>query len=163
MVSTAVARRNNGKSARDRLVEGEQILARYNNGAKVSQLMEEFGLSHGTVHNRITEALKARIAPTVDEYRAAQDALLDDQMTKIEEQIDAARQLLALGVEQKDASVIAAGMNQRLRAIEVRTKIAERRARLWGLDAPVKAEVQVTVSTPIDLAVDELAKQLQDA
>jgi hypothetical protein len=162
MTASNIAQRWGGKDAKDRLIEGEQLLTAYSNGHPVSELAERWGYAPSTVHNRLKAAIAARISPVVDEYREVQNAVLDDQMLKLEEQIDAARRLVALGTEQKDAGVIDRGMTQRLRAIEARTRILERRARLNGLDMPIKAEVAVTVSTPIDTAVDDLVRQLQD-
>lgn len=153
----------NGKTEKDRLVEGEKLLSRYTNGAKVSELIEEFGLSRATVHRRLTAAINARIAPTVDEYREVQNAMLDEQMAMLDEQLDAVRHLLQLAVEQKDATLIDKAMSQRLRTIEVRTKVAERRARLMGLDQPVRADVQVTVTTPLDTEVEELLARMTEA
>jgi hypothetical protein len=160
MTASSVARRWGGKDERDRLIEGEQILTAYSNGHPVSELAERWGYAPSTVHNRLKAAIAARIAPTVDEFRATQNAVLDAQMLRIEEQLDAAMRLVALGTEQKDASIIDRGMTQRLRAIETCLRIAERRARLNGLDAPVRAEVSVTVTTPVDTAVSGLLAEM---
>jgi hypothetical protein len=160
MVTSSVAKRWGGKDERDRLIEGEQILTAYSNGHPVSELAERWGYAPSTVHNRLKAAIAARISPVVDEYREVQNAVLDDQMLKLEEQLDAAMRLVALGTEQKDAGVIDRGMTQRLRAIEARTRILERRARLNGLDMPVKAEVSVSVTTPVDTAVSGLLAEM---
>lgn len=160
MVSSSVAQRWGGKDARDRLIEGEQILTAYNNGHPVSEIAERWGYAPSTVHNRLKQAIMARVAPTVDEYREIQNALLDDQMMRIEEQVEAAMKLIVLGTEQKDAAIIDKGMTQRLRAIEARTRIAERRAKLMGLDMPTKVEANVTVTTPIDSAVAGLLAEM---
>jgi len=163
MTSSNIAQRWGGKDAKDRLIEGEQILTAYNNGHPVSELAERWGYAPSTIHNRLKVAIEARIAPTVDEYRAIQNALLDDQMMRIEEQVDAAMKLIVLGTEQKDASVIDRGMTQRLRALEARTRIAERRAKLMGLDMPTKVDATLTVTTPVDTAVAGLLAEMDQA
>jgi hypothetical protein len=146
---------------RDRLVEGEKMLDRFNNGAKVSQLCEEFGYSKQTIHNRLSAAIKERIAPTVDEYREAQSALLDDQMVKVQEQLDAVDKLVMLGMEQKDATLIDKAMSQRAKAIELRSKVAEQRAKLMGLNRPLVVEATVTlVQSGVDAELERLSGEL---
>ena len=160
-VSTGVSRRYNGMDGRDRLIEGEKILERYNNGAKVSELCEEFGYSKQTIHERLSLAIKSRIAPTVDEYREAQNALLDDQMVKLAEQLDAVDKLVMLAMETKDAILLDKAMSQRVRAIEMRTKTAEQRAKLMGLNKPLQVEATVTlVLGGVDAELERLSGEL---
>lgn len=161
MVSTGVATRNSGKTERERIVEAEAILTRFTNGARVSELMEEFGLSHGTVSARIKSALALRIAPTADEYRETQNALLDESMTMLGQQLDQVDKLILLGMETKDVATVEKAMAQRLKVIEVRTRVSERRARLNGLDRPIQVSQTITVIPGgVDAEVARLTAQL---
>jgi hypothetical protein len=162
MASASVARRYRGMDEHDRLVEGEKMLAMYNKGARLSELAKAFGYSGNTIRNRIDQATAARIAPTVDKYRMIQGEAIDTQLARVEEQLENVDRFLLLAVEQKDAALIEKGLAQRLHAIEARNRVLMMRAKLFGLDMPVKAEVSVVVTTPIDSAVDALMTQLQD-
>lgn len=135
------------------------MLRRYNNGAQVSELMAEFAVSSTTVHNRISAALKLRIAPNADEYREAQNALLDESMTMLGQQLDSVDKLILLGMEKHDVTVIEKAMTQRLKVIEARTRVLERRARLNGLDRPVRAEVTVHQVDQKDMELAELIRE----
>ena len=68
----------NGKTDRDRIAEGEAILRDRVHGMSQSALMEKYGVPRTTLHRRINDALSARLALTVDQYREEQTALLDD-------------------------------------------------------------------------------------
>lgn len=156
-----MATRNSGKTERERIVEAEAILTRFTNGARVSELMEEFGLSHGTVSARIKSALALRIAPTADEYRETQNALLDESMTMLGQQLDQVDKLILLGMETKDVATVEKAMAQRLKVIEVRTRVSERRARLNGLDRPIQVSQTITVIPGgVDAEVARLTAQL---
>lgn len=163
MAAARVARRYRGMDARDRLIQSEQMLIDYNNGMQVSALAEKYNYSPATIHNRLSAALKQRVAPQVDEYRQIVDALLSDQMAKLEEHLAAVDRLIALGSETRDVALIERAMVQRLHTIETRTRVADRRAKLMGLDMPVRADVHVTVTTPVDTAVAGLLAEMDAA
>lgn len=153
----------NGKAERDRLAEGEAILSDRANGMSSSALMEKYGISKATLSRRIHQALDARLAVTVDQYREEQNALLDEQMQRLQRHMAAAATMIELGNNTGDAALIDRGLQHHLKTIEALNRTMERRARLNGLDAPVKVDAQVTVTTPVDAAVDDLARQLQGA
>lgn len=160
MGATNVAKRYRGKDARDRLIEGERMLERYNNGATVSKLMEEFSYrSRQTIDARLKSAIKERIAPEADAYRLALDATLSDQMARLDEQMTAVDHLIQLGTEQHDGALIERAMVQRLHVIEARIRVVDRRSRLMGLDAPVKADVTMHVETEQDRELAQLVRE----
>jgi transcriptional regulator with XRE-family HTH domain len=152
-----------GKSEADRLREGEAILADYNRGIRQSDLAEKYGLSQQTVSRRLYQAIHARLAPTVDQYREAQNALLDDLMGMLERQYAAAEEMLRQAEIKSDGVMFDKALAHYSKAIDAFYRHVERRARLNGLDAPVKAEVTMTVTTPFDTAVAGLVAQLDEA
>lgn len=149
-----------GKSARDRLVEGEQLLSAYSNGRPVSALIEEFGLSRATIYRRLQLAVDARLAPTVDEYRASQNVVLDEQMERANQHLASAGAMMTLGTEQEDIDAIERGLVHHLKAMEMVNRICEARRRLNGLDMPVKVEATVHQVSQQDV---ELAEMIREA
>ena len=152
--------RYDGKTERQRLAEAEAILSDKVNGYTVSRLMEKYDLSEKTVHRRVNEALERRLPATVESYREQQNALLDELMDDAVKHRDAADALIQLGVTANDVAVITAGMAQRAKAHDMRLRVSERRAKLNGSDAPIKTDLSVTVTTPLDTAIEGLVSQL---
>lgn len=87
--------------------------------------LEHFGyrISSKTVWRRIEEAIAQRINPRVDQLRAIEEARYDGYLAALQPD-----------VERGDEKAINAAL-----------RVAERRARLLGLDAPVKIGVDATV------------------
>jgi pyrimidine operon attenuation protein/uracil phosphoribosyltransferase len=97
----------------------------------------------------------------VDKFRMIQGEAIDTQLAHVEEQLDNVDKLILLGMETRDVALVEKAMTQRLHAIEARSRILMMRAKLFGLDAPTKTEVSVTVSTPVDSAVAELLSEME--
>lgn len=113
-------------------------------GATLAKIGEELGYGHPAnvlrvIKKRTGETLK----PAVDEYRRSMDASLDELEAACMAVLEAAHVKIhdgeAVTLDGKkvidDAPVLA--------ATQAILKIHERRAKLWGLDAPVKTEVGV--------------------
>lgn len=160
MLTTA---QHSGKSAKDRLVEGEEMLRLKSLGAQVSELCERFGVSESTLYRRLDAAVKARIATTVDAYREEQNRLLDDLMQRWEQQLAGADAMIHEGTAKESMALVERGMTKRSEALNSMLRVSERRAKLNGLDAPVKAEVAVTMTSPIDAAVAALVAEVEAA
>lgn len=160
----ALGPRHSGKGGEDRLHEAERMLNRYIRGARHSDLMVEFGVSRETVKRRLKLALDARLALTVDEYRAKENEHLDDLVARWEQHIAAADEMIRLaetGPDGPSMSRIDQALAHRAKALDSLLRVAERRARLNGTDAPVQANVTVTDLTPtIDAEVAALAAQI---
>ena len=155
--------RYHGKGPKERLAEGEAMLKDRSYGASVSELCAKYGVSPATLYRRLDDALKARIAPTVDAYRETQNALLDDVLQRWERQRDAAGEMVSAGTTAEDWGLVERGMKLHAEALNGITRTSERRSRLNGLDAPVKADVTVTHTTPVDAAVEALVAQVEAA
>jgi hypothetical protein len=152
-----------GKGPQDRLAEGEAILRDRALGMQASEMCAKYGISRATLYRRLDDAVKARIAPTVDAYREQQNALLDDLMSKWAQQCDAGEVLIANGTVEENMTRVEQGVRIRAEALNGMLRVSERRAKLNGLDAPVKGEVTVTVTTPVDAAVAALAAEVEAA
>jgi transposase-like protein len=155
------AQQTHGKSAKDRLQEGERILDDWSAGATVSELCDRYQVSVATLYRRRDTALKARLASTVDQYRERENVTLDNTMARWTRQRDAAAEMVAAGTRAEDWQLVEKGMNLHAKALDGIVRTSERRARLNGLDAPVKAEVTVTHTTPVDAAVEALVAEVE--
>lgn len=145
-----------------RISEGEAILRDRNRGVPASEMMSKYGISRATLYRRIDEAIAARIVPTVDAYREQQNAALDDLVRRWEQQLDTAEEFVRQGAVNESASAIERGMKMRAEALTGLLRVQERRSRLMGTDAPVRAEVTVTDATPnIDARVAALAEEIK--
>lgn len=152
-----------GKSEKDRLAEAERILSDKINGMPVSQIMEKYSCSKQTVYNRIDAAVDARVAPTVDRYREMMNAAYDEQMVSCQKHRSAAVTLIEQGATMEDPKILAQGMAEHARALELISRTREAQRKLNGLDMPVRADVHVTVTTPLDNSIEALVEQLDHA
>src|SRR5689334_18681227 len=96
----------------------------------LDNIAKRLRLSTGTVHNRIQAEIAERVLPLADEVRKMELDRLDRWLAKLDAQIQA------------DRSVA--------RNVEVAVKVAERRAKLLGVDAPERIEATVTEVTQED-------------
>ena len=112
-------------------------------GWSYQRIATETGLAVGTVHNRIQARIEQRVQPLADELRAIEVDRLDRYLAKLDAQI------------QEDRSLA--------RNVEVAVKVAERRAKLLGIDAPEKVEATVTEVTQEDIALAELVAEARAA
>lgn len=152
---------HSGKNENQRLAEGEAILSDHVNGMPASALCEKYHVSKATLYRRIDTAIKERLAPTVDAYREQQNAILDEQVARVNQHLAAANVMMAKGEEVSDLGVMERGMAHHLKAMEMLTRIVERRAKLNGLDAPVTANVHITVSSPVDDEIEALTSAMR--
>lgn len=154
--------RYNGKGEAERLAEAERILSDKINGMPVSQMMEKYGCSKQTIYNRIDAAVKARIQPTVDTYREQMNAAYEEQMEMALQHKAAARILIDQATVSEDSRALAQGMTEHARAFDMIARTREAQRKLNGLDMPVRADVHVTVSSPVDNEIEALVAQLGD-
>jgi len=150
--------RHRGGTKAKRRLEQEQCLELRNRGMTVFMIAQETGLSERTVDRRIREALDARVDPKTDEYRQRLSDHLDDLVRRHEQSI-VGLEVIIMSPESSPDAVIEA-VKERRAALDSLLRIADRRARLYGMDAPIKVEQTVTEVEPEDL---ELAKMIEEA
>lgn len=150
-----------GKSPKDRAWFGEKILAARNNGQTMPVIAKDLGLSLPTAYRYMDLALALRIPPTVDAYRTQQNDRLDQTQREIQHQIDAANYLVgeAMTPGNVSAPLLLKALEARDRAIALQLRLDERRARLNGLDAPIKVDAMVTQSDPREEELAEMVRQ----
>lgn len=102
----------------------------------VRQIARETGLSVGTVHNRLNAHIAELVLPLADEVRKVELDRLDTWLARLEERLDAGE--------------------DPVRVVPVAIKVAERRARMLGTDAPERADVTVHEVTQQDIELMEL-------
>lgn len=140
----ATSKRYNGRGPDDRRSMGETVLARRNAGEKMYAIAADLGVTEETCRSYMKLALDARIPPTVDEFRRQQNDTLDEREKELRTQISALDAMLT----QLDPGQITAALAliaERRQTLTALIRLDERRAKLNGLDAPVKSDVTVTV------------------
>ncbi len=113
----------------------------YREMAKMAEGHFGLKMSHETARQRVERAIDERVRPKAEQYVEEELARLDRYLTKLEAGV-------ALGDE---------------KAVNAALRVSERRAKLLGLDQPVKADVQVTQVTQEDLELQELVREAQVA
>jgi predicted DNA-binding protein (UPF0251 family) len=108
-------------------------------GLTLREIGKIVGVSHVTVDRWIKAALKETITPAADEVRTLEIERMDYYISRLTAQIERG--------------------NQVARNVEVAMKVAERRARLLGLDAPQEIDATVHEVTQADLALQELLRE----
>jgi hypothetical protein len=134
---------------RDRLHVGEKILDRRNAGETMTAICESLNISLSTGQRWMQLSLATRTPLSVDEFRRQQNDRLDRTQRTIEEQIEIAN---ALG---RDGKIIQAA-NLRSQAIALQLRLDERRAKLNGIDAPIRVDANVTVMDSQDAELAEI-------
>jgi transposase len=152
-----------GRSRGDRLEEGERILSDLTHGMRPSQLCAKYGLSRATIYRRIEQARMARVAVTVDLWREQENALLADTMQAYTQQKAAADVVVQQAMTDSDMVGLERGFKMRAEALAGILRTSIERRRVNGTDAPVKAEVTVTHTTPVDAAVEALVAEVEAA
>lgn len=131
-------------------------------GLSIRDIAGRLGIPASTVHVRITTALRERVDPLVELYRAVELDRLDQLAVKAWEVLNAdhvvvsnGRVVLDPGTGQpmKDDAPV-------LQAIDRLIRITESRRKLLGLDAPLRADLTVTPVDPTDI---ELARMIEEA
>jgi hypothetical protein len=150
----------NRRNKWERLVEGESILADRNTGLTVSELCTKYGYSPSTIRKRLTEAIETRIILETDRQRELMNAMLDDLTGRWGQQTNMAEEMARVGSTTQDLKLMTAGLSLRADALNGALRVAERRARLNGLDAPVRSDVHVTQATETDRAIEDLTKMM---
>lgn len=132
------------------------ILQMYRDEPNISAIARELGLSAPFTYKMYMKALNAIIAPEVEAHRKLETIRLDVMHTEAMRILKAFHPYISSGsvvrdiVEDENGNPIVDERTGQfktvrlqdsapvLRAIDRLIKISERRARLWGLDAPVK-------------------------
>lgn len=163
MTGAITASTYDGKTDNDRLQEAEAILADRNAGMRVSEMCTKYGVSQATLYRRLDAAIASRLIPTVEAYRERQNALYDDLMAKWTKQLAVADVMAEHAMTTESMADLERAFKMRADALVGCERIAARRDRLNGLEAPVKVEARVTVSSPVDDAVAALVRDIETA
>lgn len=160
VVPGSTNRRHSGRGHADRLAMGEKVLAHRNNGWTMPMICKNLEVSPATARRALELVLAERIPPTVDEFRRQQNDRLDQTQRTITENLELADRIGRMGVEQDSVKLVEQAIAIRSQQIALQLRLDERRARLNGLDAPVKVDATVTQVDPADA---ELAEMIREA
>lgn len=149
------AYQRSGKHGWERRELGEEIITRRNRGQTMYDIAADLGIGERTAYRYMDDALDARIVPKVDQFRKVENERLDYTDRQNEEQIHTADAIIREGAIRRDADMVLKGAKLRGEALALRVRIAERRAKLNGLDAPIVVQATHTF-------VDENESELQD-
>lgn len=156
-----VGRHGKASNAKKREL-GEYIIDQRNRGRTMYEISRELGMAERTAYRYLDYTLDTRVAPTVDRYRVIENEKLDRTERENEEQVDTATAVIREGAIRRDAEMVIKGAVLRDRALNTRLRIAERRAKLNGLDAPVIVEATVHHSGPDnDAELQEMIREAQ--
>lgn len=113
-------------------------------GYTVREIADETGIARSTVQLRLDDALAELVLPAADEVRQLELARLDRWQRRLEALFD--------DPERDVCKVVTTAL-----------RVQERRAKLLGLDAPTRAQVDATVTevTQEDIALRELLAEAQ--
>lgn len=154
----STSKRHSGRGADDRRSMGEMILAARNAGQKMYGIAAGLNITEETARTYMKLALDARIPPTVDEFRRQQNDALDEREEMLRTQIAACDSILTSGIE--NPAVILSAMAERRQTVATLIRLDERRSKLNGTDAPVRADVTVH---QVDTNEAELQEMMNEA
>ncbi|GIH26044.1 hypothetical protein Aph01nite_43540 [Acrocarpospora phusangensis] len=152
------SRRMNGEQRAERAAQAYELRLQ---GLTIAVIARELDLAGSTVHELLTEYSAARLDPLTDEYRRIELDRLDDYTAKAYEVLVAEHVLVQHGkvIYDPETEAPMRDLAPKLAAIDRLVRISERRSRLLGLDAVIKADVTVTPVDPTDLALMQLVTE----
>lgn len=159
-------KRHSGRGHADRLALGEKVLALRNDGLTMPMIVvalkpEYPAISKSTAQRCLDLVLAERIPPTVDEFRRQQNDRLDQTQRTITENMSYADWLGREGVAQEKPAMVQQAIVLRTQQAALQLRLDERRARLNGLDAPVKVDATVTQVDPADAELAEMIREMK--
>lgn len=161
LVKSSAFGRHQGRTARDRLAEGERMLVDRAHGMTLTQLAEKYQCHPNTVGKRLKSALDARLATTVDAYREQENASLDHLAQRQADALALVERSIADALEAKRFTEALSLLERLERVTNTMLRLQERRARLNGLDRPVQVDMTVTEVTEQDRELAEMIREAQ--
>lgn len=140
--------------------QGEQILSLRNQGIVMHEAARMVGITEQRAYAYMKLALDARLVPTVDEFRQQQNDRLDATQRIIENNLEVSDALGRRAVTEENADLMIEAVKLRNLAVASMLRLDERRAKLNGLDAPIRVDAVVTTQ---DVADSELQQMIRDA
>lgn len=161
LIAIHAAYQNSGRHGYQRRELGEEIITRRNRGETMYEIAKALNIGERTAYRYMDDALDARIVPKVDQLRKHENEKLDRTERQNEEQIDTAEAIIREGAIRRDAEIVLKGAKLRGEALALRVRIAERRAKLNGIDAPIVVQASVTVNDPNESELQEMIREAQ--
>jgi hypothetical protein len=123
-------------------------------GWRQDQIAEQLGLPEQTVSMRIKKALNSMVQPAAEELRKEEIARLDKYLKALDEVIEHG----AVTHDQKGNSYVDEA--KRSQAISTAVRVAERRAKLLGIDMPQQIDVKHEHIGSVEAEIAKLAAEL---
>lgn len=134
---------NNVFSPAERAMQNKKILELKLAGWRQSDIATELGLSPVVVSLRLRKSIEQVIVPAAEDLRKEEIARLDKYLKALEADIEEMRL-------PKD----------RAAAVNTAVRVAERRAKLLGLDMPTQIEVKHEMQGSIEAEIERLSAEL---
>lgn len=125
----------------------------------IRQIAAETGLSIGTVHKRITDEITETVSPYREQYRVMERERLENMSREVLALLERKHYVFSEGRVARLDGVPVVDDEFALKCIDRLLRIQERRAKLEGLDAPVKVEAQVTEVSQVDIEAAEMIRE----
>lgn len=100
-------------------------------GYSVRAIAEKTGIARSTVQDRLEAAYKALVQPAAAEARALEIERYDAWLKQLEDKVT--------GMTESSQGIT---LDELCKVTATKTRVAERRARLMGLDAPIAVETR---------------------
>ena len=107
----------------------------------------------GSSYRAIARELNIDAAAVVRRWNRLRDSMIFEKVEEI-------REMELMVLERMQSAVITDACRGDIDSIDVILRIQNRRAKLCGLDQPIRTEIVITESTPIDEDVKRLVAQL---
>jgi len=137
------------------------ILRMYRDNPNISEIARTLGFTPQYTYKLYSKALKAIIAPEVEEHRKLENERLDVMHSEAMRILKAFHPYVSSGAVVRDVvddengnpvvdengnfkTIRLQNSDPVLKAIDRLIKISERRARLWGLDTPVNSKLDIS-------------------
>lgn len=161
LVAIHSAYQRSGKHGYERRELGEEIITRRNRGETMYEIAKALNIGERTAYRYMDDALDARIVPKVDQLRKHENEKLDRTERDNERQIELAELIMRDGYKDENYDLLLKGAKLRGEALTLRVRIAERRAKLNGIDAPIVVQASVTVNDPNESELQEMIREAQ--
>lgn len=145
----------------ERIAQEELAVRMLGEGHSTQAIADRLGVSFRTASKRIRDALDRRHVAAVDEFRARENAKLDHDERRLNENIEALDRMIAMVAQGTAEADLTAILGERRKTLSALQTVHALRARLNGLEAATKVDVSVTLDEPSTTVKATLAQLRQ--
>lgn len=132
----------------ERIAQEELAVRMLGEGHSTQAIADRLGVSFRTASKRIRDALDRRHVAAVDEFRARENAKLDLDERRMNENIEMLDRMIRMLADGAAEGDMASLLGERRKTLSALQTVHALRARLNGLEAATKVDVSVTLDEP---------------